>query len=113
MSTVLTSFTKDDEMLANELMHQVTMPIPAPTATLIVGEVGLPSFRSPVVSAWYCKAHWGAISVPFALRVDHNGNWSVMVGMFRAADLYHCLDHIVPVMIEMIELPRGRANRAA
>jgi hypothetical protein len=111
--TMLTSFLKDDAMLATELMYQITMPIPASVATLIVGEVGRPSFRSSLVTAWYVRAEWSSMQVPFALRCDFNGNWNVMVSMTRAADLHHCLDHIVPMMIEIIELPRGRANRAA
>lgn len=110
---MLTSFIKDDAMLANELMHQVELPIPAPVATMIVGEVGLASFQSAFMTAWYLKAEWSSMTVPFALRVDHNGNWSVMVSLMRAADLHICLEHIVPNLIEIVELPRGRENRAA
>lgn len=110
---MLTSFSKDDQMLANELVHQVTMPIPPTAATMIVAELGLPSFRSSLVTAWYVKAHWSMLSVPFALRCDDNGNWSTMVSMERAADLHLCLDHLMPDFIEILELPRGRNARAA
>lgn len=109
---MLTSFSKDNDMLANELSHYIELPIPPAAATLIVGELGLPSFRSSFVTAWYAKAHWSTMSVPFALRCDANGNWSTLVSMDRAADLHQCLDHIMPDFIEIMEV-RGRNARAA
>lgn len=113
---MFTSFTRDDTMLASELMHQVTMPIPAPLATLVRGELGFhPSFHSKVMDAWYARAIITDAEcldeVPFALRCDRNGNWFVSVSPFAEMDLAEAFATIVPG-IEFIEL-RGRNARAA
>lgn len=109
---MLTSFTKDNAMRANELIHQVEFALPAPYATLITRELGLPSFRSSLMSAWYARAHYESLDVPFALRCDKNGNWSMVVGMQNAPELSVCMGALVPDSIEIIEL-RGREARAA
>lgn len=114
---MFTSFTRDDTMLASELTHQTTMPISAPLATLVRNELGHASFHSKVMDAWYARAHIvdgadEAIAVPFALRCDCNGNWSVSVSPFCESDLVEAFATIVPG-IEFVEMPRGRVSRAA
>jgi hypothetical protein len=79
---------------------------------MIVGELGLPSFRSSLVTAWYSRAHWDQLDVPFALRCDHNGNWTAVVSMRNAPELGVCLGNVLPERIEIIEI-RGRNARAA
>lgn len=115
-----TSFTRDDQMLANELIHQIEMPVSNAVASLMVRELGDPSFRSKLTSAWYARAHLndGFIYpadhkvVPFALRWDNNGNATVVVSVGRLEDLSECFRHII-TGLEIVELPRGRVNRAA
>jgi hypothetical protein len=115
---MLTSFRRDDHMHANELMHQIETAIPAPLATLIAGELGKPSFKSSLTTAWYAwayneKPHTNnSIHAPFALRCDRNGNWSIVTGMQDAGVLNALLAQIVPMEIEIIEI-RGRNARAA
>lgn len=109
---MLTAFTKDDQMLANELHHKVELPCAPVVATLITGEMGLPSFHSPVTTAWYGHAHLDELDVPFAMRCDPNGNWSMSVPMARIHDFYRVMEAIVPQTIEILEVPRGHRRAA-
>jgi hypothetical protein len=115
---MLTSFRKDDHMHANELMHQVEATIPAPIATMIAGELGMPSFRSSMVTVWYAWAYNekpgtnNSIHAPFALRCDANGNWTIVTGLQDAGVLYALILQLLPDPIEIIEI-RGREARSS
>lgn len=117
-----TSFTRDDQMLANELIHQIEMPVSNVFATMIAQEIGAPSFRSRYGCSWYVRAHVQTSagyphpdarnSIPFCLRWDSNGNATVVVSFLRIEELEVAFRHIV-TGVEIVELPRGRNARAA
>lgn len=120
---MFTTFTRDDKMLASELMHQVTQQIPTPLASLVRNELGAPSMHKKTLDAWYARAHISercddmeaCRAVPFALRCDQNGNWFLSCSPFDEMELAEAFGTLVPG-IEFIELPRsddGRVRRAA
>lgn len=120
---MFTTFTRDNTMLASELMHQITQTIPPVLASLVVNELGTQSFHGKVIDSWYARAHISehnaesdaCRAVPFALRCDRNGNWFISCSPFDEMDLAEAFATLVPG-IEFIELPRsdnGRMRRAA
>lgn len=108
----ITTFARDDQMLACELTHQVTQGISPCLASLIRNELGQPSFHSKVMDAWYARAHLEEVDVPFALRCDLNGNWSIAVPVEMEAAFIECVGAIVPnIEFEMIEVGARVAAR--
>jgi hypothetical protein len=48
------------------------------------------------MDAWYARAHLEEVSVPFALRCDRNGNWTIGVPMELECALAECVGSLVP-----------------
>jgi hypothetical protein len=108
----ITTFSRDDTMLATELTHQITQGISPCLASLIRNEIGQPSFHSKVMDAWYARAHLEEVDVPFALRCDQNGNWSISVPMELESSLAECVGNLVPgIEFEIIEVGARVASR--
>lgn len=107
----ITTFAKKDDMCAHELQHQQTFPISVALASLVVRELGSPSFRDKSgACAWYANAYLNEHVVPFALRSDHNGRCSLVCGWDRAPMMNEMLEAIIP-NIQIIDLPVIRGVR--
>jgi hypothetical protein len=108
----ITTFSRDDQMPAFELTHQITQGLSPCLASLIRNELGEPSFHSKVMDAWYARAHLEEVAVPFALRCDRNGNWSISVPMELESALAECVGALVPgIEFEVIAVGGRVASR--
>lgn len=109
------NFAPRHDMRAHELSHTAMAAMPLHIASLITKELGEPSFRKNADAAWYADAcidldDGSKKDVPFALRVDRNGNCSLTVPWEAQQLMSDAIASLVPaIYIEM--KPRG--SRAA
>lgn len=107
----VTLLQRDPSMRASELMHSVAEPISPVLASMLTRELGNPCMHSNVWDAWYARANYRGYSVPFALRVDHNGNATLAYPFTDGEVMVEAIKALIPcVSLEVLEI-RGREAR--
>lgn len=109
----ITTFEKNDGMLACELSHRVTHPASLVLARLIISELGNASFENlKTYSSWYAYAHFEGAKVPFSVTIDHNGQASIACSVLEEDALALALRNIVPDL-EICEIGAPRKTMVA
>ncbi len=112
-ATVRPTFTKSDDMLANELSHPVTFPITAVLAGILIRELGNASFMARHGdAAWYIRADHRGVRIPFTLRVTPSGATFIGCSWDEQCAVQVALSEIDPGL-EIIPIGVRRPNRLA